>query len=77
MRVTGSYNYPLDRQIMESVQISTFPGPVHCSGLPDGKGRRRRGENPAGGARGGQRCEGELRFFLQDANIFFIYTFNL
>ena len=28
MRVTGSYNAPLDRQIMESVQISTFPGPV-------------------------------------------------
>ena len=28
MRVTGNYNDPLDRQIMESVQISTFPGPV-------------------------------------------------
>ena len=28
MRVTGSYNAPLDRQIMESVQISNFPGPV-------------------------------------------------
>ena len=26
MRVTGYYNAPLDRQIMESVQISTFPG---------------------------------------------------
>ena len=37
--------------------------------LPDGKGRRRGGENPAGGARGGRRCEGELRFFLQNANI--------
>ena len=31
--------------------------------LPDGKGRRRGGENPVGGARGGRRCEGELRFF--------------
>ena len=28
MRVTGFYKAPLDRQIMESVQISTFPGPV-------------------------------------------------
>ena len=28
MRVTSNYNDPLDRQIMESVQISTFPGPV-------------------------------------------------
>ena len=28
MRVTGNYNAPLDRQIMESVQISNFPGPV-------------------------------------------------
>ena len=26
MRVTGCYNAPLDRQIMESVQISTFSG---------------------------------------------------
>ena len=44
--------------------------------LPDGKGRRRGVENPAGGARGGRRCEGVLRFFLQDANIFFIITIN-
>ena len=28
MRVTGFYNAPLDRQIMESVQISNFPGPI-------------------------------------------------
>ena len=28
MRVTGAYNEPLDRQIMERVQISNFPGPV-------------------------------------------------
>ena len=28
MRVTGSYKAPLDQLIMESVQISTFPGPV-------------------------------------------------
>ena len=28
MRVTGSYNTPLDRQIMESVHISNFSGPV-------------------------------------------------
>ena len=28
MRVTGSFNDPLDRQIMESVQISNFRGPV-------------------------------------------------
>ena len=28
MGVTGSYNDPLDRQIMESVQISNFPGPL-------------------------------------------------
>ena len=28
MRVTGSYNDPLDRQIMESIQISNFSGPV-------------------------------------------------
>ena len=28
MRVTGAYNEPLGRQIMERVQISNFPGPV-------------------------------------------------
>ena len=28
MRVTGAYNEPLDRQIMERVQISNFQGPV-------------------------------------------------
>ena len=28
MRVTGFYMAPQDGQIMESVQISTFPGPV-------------------------------------------------
>ena len=28
MRVTGTYNEPLDRQIMERVQISNFQGPV-------------------------------------------------
>ena len=33
--------------------------------LPDDKGRRRGGENPAGGARGGGRCEGGSRLFLQ------------
>ena len=32
--------------------------------LPDGKGRRRGGENPAGGARGGWRCEGGRDIFL-------------
>ena len=35
--------------------------------LPDDKGRRRGGENPAGGARGGWRSEGGLRFFSQEA----------
>ena len=28
MRVSGAYNEPLDRQIMERVQISNFQGPV-------------------------------------------------
>ena len=28
MTVTGAYNEPLDRQIMERVQISNFQGPV-------------------------------------------------
>ena len=28
MRVTGAYKEPLDRQIMERVQISNFKGPV-------------------------------------------------
>ena len=28
MRVSGAYKEPLDRQIMERVQISNFPGPV-------------------------------------------------
>ena len=28
MRVTGSFREPLDRQIMERVQISKFTGPV-------------------------------------------------
>ena len=28
MRVTGAYNEPLDRQIVERVQISNFQGPV-------------------------------------------------
>ena len=28
MKVTGTYNEPLDRQIMERVQISNFKGPV-------------------------------------------------
>ena len=32
--------------------------------LPDDKGRRRGGENPAGGARGGWRCEGGRDIFL-------------
>ena len=27
MKVTGFYTTPLDRQIMESVKISAFPGP--------------------------------------------------
>ena len=28
MKVTGTYNEPLDRQVMERVQISNFKGPV-------------------------------------------------
>ena len=28
MRVSGAYNEPLDRQIMERVQISSFKGPI-------------------------------------------------
>ena len=28
MRVTGGYNEPLDRQLMERVQISNFTGPL-------------------------------------------------
>ena len=28
MKVTGSYREPLDRQIMEKVNISTFKGPI-------------------------------------------------
>ena len=32
--------------------------------LPDGKGRRRGGENPAGGAWGGWKCEGGQDIFL-------------
>ena len=35
--------------------------------LPDDKGRRRGGENPAGGARGGGGVRGVERFFFQEA----------
>ena len=34
--------------------------------LPDGKGRRRGGENPAGGARGGGGVRGVETFFFQE-----------
>ena len=60
--------FPRRQQIIYHI-IGNEGGGTPALQLPDGKGRRRGGENPAGGARGGRRCEGELRFFLQNANI--------
>ena len=64
----GDLKFPGRQQIIYHI-IGNEGGGTPALQLPDGKGRRRGGENPAGGARGGRRCEGELRFFLQNANI--------
>ena len=44
--------------------------------LPDGKGRRRGGENPAGGARGGGGVRGDKIFFFQEARRGGLNVFN-
>ena len=48
-------------------KIENESGGTPALQLPDDKGRRRGGENPAGGARGGWRCEGGARFFFKEA----------